>query len=67
MIPPKTSSLASVLLALSGLLPLSADKPNVLFIATDDMNCDLSAYGHPLVHSTQIDRLASRGVLFERT
>ena len=47
--------------------PLQAEKPNVLFIATDDMNCDLSAYGHPLVHSPQIDRLASRGVLFERT
>ena len=66
MTPQKLSFLVSLLLALASLLPLRADKPNVLFIATDDMNCDLSAYGHPLVHSPQIDRLASRGILFER-
>ena len=66
MTPLKFFSFVSHLVAFICLsTSLAADKPNVLFIATDDMNCDLSAYGHPLVHSPQIDRLARRGILFE--
>lgn len=45
----------------------SADqKPNVLFLICDDLNCDLSCYGHPMVESPNIDALAERGVRFER-
>ena len=40
------------------------EKPNVLFIAVDDMNNDLGCFDHPLVKSPNIDRLASKGIAF---
>ncbi len=40
-------------------------KPNVLFLICDDVNCDLACYGHPMVKSPNIDRLAGRGLRFQ--
>ena len=43
---------------------ISAEKTNVLFLICDDLNCDLECYGHPLVKSPNINRLARRGMRF---
>src|SRR5436190_23869854 len=41
-------------------------KMNVIFIAVDDLRPELGCYGAAHMHSPNIDRLASRGLLFER-
>jgi len=45
---------------------LAAPKPNVLLICVDDLKPVLGCYGDTLIKSPNIDRLAARGVLFER-
>ncbi len=46
--------------------PLSGRKPNVLFIAVDDLRPQLHCFGHKQIISPNIDRLAASGLRFER-
>lgn len=41
-------------------------KPNILFIAIDDLRPELGCYGSPIAKSPHIDRLAAEGVKFNR-
>lgn len=45
-------------------LALAAQKPNVLFIAVDDLKPLLGCYGDTNIKTPQIDRLASQGTTF---
>jgi arylsulfatase A-like enzyme len=39
-------------------------KPNVLFIAVDDMRPELGCYGNTIIKTPNIDRIAARGMVF---
>jgi len=50
----------------TGTAAASRKRPNVLFIATDDLNVQLGCYGDKLAQTPNLDRLAARSVRFER-
>lgn len=70
------NSRSLVLIALLAALPAGAasaaesrasgTKPNVLFIAIDDLRVSLGCYGDPLAQSPHIDRLANEARMFTR-
>jgi arylsulfatase A-like enzyme len=47
--------------------PLESTKPNVLFIAIDDLRDWVHYLGHDQVKTPNLDRLASRGMSFTRS
>ena len=62
-------SFLGLLLSLSGVsLALAANaapsRPNILFIAVDDLRPEFGAYGASYIHSPNLDRLAKSGVTF---
>jgi choline-sulfatase len=55
------------LLAAQTAMSAPKEKPNVLFIMLDDLRPVLGTYGHPLVKSPNIDKLASQGIQFNNS
>lgn len=66
--------LGALALAIGCLLPVDSrdgraradERWNVLLVVSDDLNNALACYGHPLVQTPHLDRLAARGVRFDR-
>jgi arylsulfatase A-like enzyme len=57
---------AGLLLGGTSFAAAPAKRPNVLFIAVDDLRPELHCYGVADMKTPNIDRLAASGVLFER-
>ncbi|MBI2272164.1 MAG: sulfatase [Bacteroidetes bacterium] len=56
------------LLTLLPLLALSQQRPNILYIMSDDHDANaISAYNKTLINTPNIDRLAKEGMLFNRS
>ena len=56
----------SLFLILGSLSLQAANKKNVLLILVDDLKPSFGAYGEEWVHSPNLDRLAARGMRFDR-
>ena len=65
---PSPSALFALLCALSAsaLHSLAAPRPNVLLLCVDDLKPALGCYGDALAKTPNLDRLAARGVRFDR-
>lgn len=56
--------LIAAALLLVGTIAPAADKPNILFIAVDDLRPDLGCYGVEFVKTPNLDKLAASGTIF---
>jgi len=61
-----TALLFFCITALSDQTLRGADKPDILMIAIDDLRPMLGCYGDPNIKTPNIDRIADRGLVFER-
>ncbi|MHC4996453.1 MAG: sulfatase-like hydrolase/transferase, partial [Planctomycetota bacterium] len=57
--------IAAVLICCSSIVVGAAQKPNVLLICVDDLRPELACYGVDYIQSPNIDKLASRGRIFQ--
>lgn len=53
-------------LACLAIAPVTLAKPNVLFIAVDDLRPEAAASGSDIIRTPNIDRIAARGTTFDR-
>jgi iduronate 2-sulfatase len=45
---------------------IKTERPNVLFIAVDDLRTEINCFGAKHMHTPNLDRLAEQGMIFER-
>lgn len=62
----RLSSLTLIVLALLSQCLFAAEPMNVLFIMSDDLRTELGCYGSKLAKTPNIDKLAAKGVQFDR-
>ena len=62
----KSSLLLAGLLSCAVLSAADAKKPNVLFIAVDDLRPEVNASGSNLIKTPNLERIAARGTTFDR-
>ncbi|MEM1441541.1 MAG: sulfatase [Verrucomicrobiota bacterium] len=60
-----TKPLFTFLLIVGAALSFGAERPNILFIAVDDLRPELGTYG-AAVHTPNLDALAASGIRFDR-
>ncbi len=63
---PLISTLVVLCVFATSLKCHAAEKPNILFIAVDDLRPELGCYGSPIAVTPHLDTLAGEGLLFER-
>jgi len=58
------AALAALTLVATALVGIAAERPNILWLTSEDNGPFLGCYGHPDAHTPHLDRLASQGVRF---
>ncbi|WP_309720097.1 sulfatase [Armatimonas sp.] len=61
-----TTALLLAVQSVQAQAPAVQGKPNVLFLVSDDLRPELGCYGNTIIKSPNIDRLARRGMVFNR-
>jgi iduronate 2-sulfatase len=61
-----TAVIATALASLTSVSQADDVRPNILFIAIDDLRPELGCYGNSWIKSPNIDKLAAEGTLFSR-
>jgi iduronate 2-sulfatase len=59
-------TLLGILLFLTGSITIAQEKPNVLFIISDDLNTSIGPYINSESHTPNLSRLAAEGIKFNR-
>jgi arylsulfatase A-like enzyme len=64
----KTTVIPFVALTLLAALPIAraADRPNILWLTSEDHGPQLGCYGDPVARTPNVDALAAKGMLFKR-